>query len=297
MINIAFASSNEFTLPILKKLIESGDKYCVKLVITQPFPTNGRKVKNTIYDYAKENNISIWQPENINKELGSNLIGIDLVVTASFGQFITQSTIKTVKYGFINWHPSKLPLYRGATPIQSALYNGDKLTAVSWISMKNEMDAGDVFLQQDVVIEDEDNFITLANKVGIIGGLTVDIAIQNCIHKIYGIQNDAKATLCKKIEKEDKLVDPKQLTATQIYNHFRAYIAFPGTFIYNEYFEQIVKVRACKVVETNEIDGEFNPATHILCKENSILYLSEIILETGKSINFKGYQFVKTQAI
>jgi methionyl-tRNA formyltransferase len=302
--NIAFFSSSYFTLPILEAIFNSGK---LKLVVSSPEKENrGKKVINPILEFARKNSIEIWTPENINKELTTELDEIDLVITASYGQFLGKKVLSKTKNGFLNWHPSKLPAHRGASPIQSALINGETTTALSWIDMTSEMDAGLVYLQTEIPIKASDNFTTLAKRFGELGVQTWEQAVKNKLANKGGIQDETKATFCTKITKEQATVDPKTQTAGEIANHFRAFIEFPGTSFTDTKFGQI-KILDCKektylgeevVAENITMIGNWLinktnrvQEVYLRCSNKSLLTVKKIQLATGKTMNFQGYNF------
>jgi methionyl-tRNA formyltransferase len=304
---IAFFSSSNFALPIAKKLLELG---FLKLIVSAPEKTNrGKIVKNPILEFAQLNSIKTFEPENINLQLADELNDIDLVITASYGQFLGKKLLSKTKFGFLNWHPSKLPLYRGASPIQSSILNGDKITGLSWIDMTKDMDAGVIYLQQEIPIYSNDNFTTISNKLGHLGSLTVEKAIENKVQSISAIQDETKATFCSKIDKYSSLVDHQELTAEQINNHFRAYIEYPFTFIQDTKFGKI-KILDCKIKEDLDEEvvaenimmignwlinkkGEKNKKqkVYLRCANRSLLEVSKIQSDKGKNIDFQGYNF------
>jgi folate-dependent phosphoribosylglycinamide formyltransferase PurN len=155
----------------------------LKLIVTQPDRENrGKTLQNPISKWAKENQIQLFQPEKINKqsEEFTKLCQeneIETCILASFGQILSQKVLDTPKYGFINWHPSLLPKYRGATPMQSALAAGDKITGLTWLQMTKAMDAGDIYLQIPHQINESDTIVSLSQDMGVLGANTWSLPI------------------------------------------------------------------------------------------------------------------------
>lgn len=136
-----------------------------------------KEVLNPIHSFCKKNNIKILCPEKLNASVLdlNNFIGkesFDLGILASYGQIISSEILEIPKYGFLNWHPSQLPKYRGATPMQTTLLNGDRETGLSWLEMTKKMDAGDIWLQIPVKISPECDITDLINEMGTLGAKT-----------------------------------------------------------------------------------------------------------------------------
>ena len=226
-------------------------------------------------------------------------------MTASFGQLISQNLLSKPKYGFINWHPSLLPKYRGPTPMQSTILNQEKNYGLSWITMTKAMDAGNILLQLKNDLEPELDFDVMAGELGQIGGQTLTIAMLNQILNIGKEQDQNTATFCKKIEKQEQLINLLELTANQIMAHQKAFVRFPGTVFEDEYFGDKIKVMDCKVLEPIEIEGVEITKHHnwkvgktgkqqiafIECKDHTFLQINKIKLNTGKLVDLSGYQF------
>jgi methionyl-tRNA formyltransferase len=276
----------------------------LSLVVSQPDSDNrGKIVSNPVSKWAKENNLNLFIPENFNKSRHELNIEIDLAITASFGQIISEDSLNWSKNGFVNWHPSLLPKYRGATPMQSAIKNGDQESGLSWINMTKGLDEGDIFLQFNTNIE-QDNFVTLSQRLGELGAKTWAIAIVNKLVKKQLQQNESNITFCGKLTKEDRIVDPSNQTASEIYNQFRAYNIFPGTSFVDEYFGGEIKIIECSLYEANfefEQDSNYGnwqvtkdgkaQRVFLRCKDNTFLEILRIKLATGKDLNLSGYQF------
>lgn len=147
----------------------------LSLVISQPDRINRNKmVVNPISSWARSKQVVLETPLKINQEIASlqKQYEIQAGIVASFGQILNSKVLTWPTFDLINWHPSKLPKYRGPTPIQTALASGDFETALSWIKMSKKMDAGPIWLQLPVTIETSDTFDSLALKMGQLGATT-----------------------------------------------------------------------------------------------------------------------------
>jgi methionyl-tRNA formyltransferase len=277
-----------------------------QLVISQPDNINRNKsTPSPISQWALDNNIQLWKPENINAEENVLFGDLDLIITASFGQLISQKLLDKPKYGFINWHPSLLPKYRGPTPMQSTILNQEKQYGLSWITMTKAMDAGKVLLQLENELDPSLDFETMANQLGKLGAETLAIALLNQILDIGTEQDQSRVLFCKKIEKEQQLIKINELTASQIMAQQKAFIRFPGTVFEDKYFESKVRIMDCQVLDENLIKGievveyknwkvgkvDKKQIVFIECSNQSLLQIHKIKLGTGKLVDLSGYQF------
>lgn len=148
----------------------------LELVITQPDRLNRTKlVQNPVTKYCVNNQIPLYQPERINKEIEiykERMQGMDIAILASYGQILNQLVLDTPIFGFLNWHPSKLPLLRGPTPLQTTIVEGLQTTALSWLEMTRQMDAGDIWLQLEFEISNQIDINQLAERFSLIGSQT-----------------------------------------------------------------------------------------------------------------------------
>jgi methionyl-tRNA formyltransferase len=171
---VLFIGTSEFGIAPLRALIEHNRQ--ISAVITQQDKLAGRGRKllpSPIKVFAKNNNLKILQPPNINSSEIENFIlenKIDIGIIVSYGQIIKENIFSIPKYKMINIHPSLLPKYRGPSPIQTALLNGDKITGVTIIQINEKMDEGDIISQKEIPIELNDNYFTLHEKLSNIGG-------------------------------------------------------------------------------------------------------------------------------
>lgn len=229
---IIFMGTPDFGETALKQLIENHE---VILVVTQPDRKVGRKrvlTPTPIKEIALENNIEVFQPENI-KENFQRIIELEpeLIVTAAYGQFVPEEVLSCPKHGAINIHASLLPKYRGGSPIHSAIKNGDEFAGVSIMYMVKKMDAGDVLSQEKVRIENDDTALSMFSKLGIVGSELLSktiLSIQN--DDINAIKQDISAvTYAHNITREDEKINWNK-TAIEIDCHIRGYHSWPGTY-------------------------------------------------------------------
>jgi len=232
--NIIFMGTPQIAVPTLKKLIEENDTK-VTNIITQPDKKAGRgknKTKPIIKILAEKHKIEVLQPKN-KQELHTLLKtkNVDLFVVFAYGMIIEKQTLEIPKYGAINIHTSLLPQYRGASPIQQSLLNGDKETGITIIQINEKMDEGNIIFQKKVKINQNDNSEKLSKKLS-------ELAEDNIIEIIKKIekneikpkkQDKNKISYCKKIKKSDGKINWNQNGET-IINTIRAFTPWPSAY-------------------------------------------------------------------
>ncbi|MFH1684469.1 MAG: methionyl-tRNA formyltransferase, partial [Candidatus Margulisiibacteriota bacterium] len=165
----------------------------------------------------------------------------DVIVVVAYGKILPKEIIDIPKYGCINVHASLLPKYRGAAPMQWALLNGEKETGITIMKIDELLDTGDIILQEKVKISEDDNSITLSQKLFAAGGKLLIKAlkqIENGEVK-YTQQNDAQATNAPAIAKESGELDWRK-SALEIHNRVRAMIPWPVAHTF--YKEKLLKI-------------------------------------------------------
>lgn len=153
-------------------------KIQLMLIVSQPDRVNhGKTVSNPVVKWSRERELLLFTPNKINKELEDmNIVlagkKIDMAILASFGQILSEVVLEYPSFGFVNWHPSLLPKYRGPTPMQTALASGDTTTGLSWLEMTKAMDAGDIWLQLEFELGPKIDFKSLADQMAELGANT-----------------------------------------------------------------------------------------------------------------------------
>jgi methionyl-tRNA formyltransferase len=222
----------------LKELINSEFKPI--LVISQTDKAKGRNLKiepTPVKQIALENNIEVFQPENINDtESIKYLKGFnpELFITFAYGNFLSRSLRQIAKYGAINIHPSILPYHRGADPIRSTILNGDEYTGVSIFKLNNKMDAGDIISQEKFLIDNEPSFYELEDYLSRKCSAMIIPVIKKleCLNRDgLSKQDNSIATYTKKIDRGD-LIANFELNAVEFLRRMRAYCYEPGYYCY-----------------------------------------------------------------
>ena len=250
-LNFTFFGTPDVASETLEILKQNG--YLPWLIITAPDRPKGRKMIVTpppVKTWAIENNIPYIQPENITPSVFSqtestyNLkpITYNLFIVVAYGKILPEEIINAPKFGSINIHYSLLPKYRGASPVESVILNGDTETGISIQKMEYKMDSGPILAQEKVKIFPDEKAPELRKRLIKIGGellvktlntLAPPLPSPKEREKFAGgeKQDESKATFCKKIKKEDGLIDLND-DPIKNYNKFRAYAGWPRTFFF-----------------------------------------------------------------
>lgn len=229
---IIFMGTSEFAVPVLEKLLAN---YQITAVVTRPDKPAGREKELTespIKRLAVKNNLPVFQPENLKNDIEKiRELNPDLIIVVAYGKIIPKKIIEIPKFGIINIHPSLLPKYRGPSPIQTAILNGEKKTGVSIMLIDEEMDHGPILANQESGIGNNDTAETLSKKLSILGAdLLITILPNYFSGKVKPREQDHReATFTKIITREDGQVDWSK-TPEEIERQFRALTSWPGIF-------------------------------------------------------------------
>ena len=248
--NIFFAGTPNSAAEILKSLA-SNSLFNIKGVITQPDKKGKRgnqRIESPVSIMANSLKIQTYKPNNLTKEQIQNDIDItnaDILLVVAYGNlipaWILESNIKA-----INIHYSLLPSYRGASPIQSSLLNNDKKTGITFMQMSEDLDAGKVIKCFEVPINKNDNKSSLEKKLTKLSILNLEKVVTDFYsNKIIPVDQDhEKATYCKKISKEDSIINFKE-SAEKIFAKFRAYNEWPGICFLHK--NKVIKIHGLEV--------------------------------------------------
>ncbi|HRY83407.1 MAG TPA: methionyl-tRNA formyltransferase [Candidatus Cloacimonadota bacterium] len=279
---IIFVGTSEFACPSLLELASRKD-YQIPLVVSQPDKPAGRNLKlcpSPVSALARDLNLPLECPEQISApEFVDRISALqpDLIITASYGGMLGKALRHAAPLGAINLHPSLLPKYRGASPIQEALRNGDSFTGISIFRLSARMDAGPILAQKAFPIAESENYAELHDRLASEAAIMLMELLDNLQEReiIPEPQDEAIASYCHKIEKQDMLINWKQ-SAVSIVNLIRSLAPSPAAFQYLE--DQPIKfIRAS--VSTEKSAGE--PGT-----------IQELVKNTGFTINTGDYQLL-----
>ena len=287
---IIYLGTPDFAVAPLKKIIECG--FEVVAVVSQPDRPVGRKreiLPTPVKAAAMEYNIPVYQFEKIRNEYEVlKDLKADIMITCAYGQILTREVLELTPKGVYNIHASLLPKYRGASPIQSCILNGDKVTGVTVMKTDIGVDTGDIVLTAQTEITPQETAGELFDRLSVIGGEVIVEAL-SLIEKgeeTYTCQNEAEATHCKMINKADCVID-FNLSAEQIVNKIRAlnpapiaYTRFNGKNLKIYKAEEVnCKGEAGIVLQADKANGLI-----IACKESAIKVI-ELQEEGGKRMS------------
>lgn len=211
---IAFFGTSSFAVPALTSLADAGHE--VAVVVTQPDRPSGRGryIKfGPVKQAALDLNIPILQPNRVKssdfQEEFASFGGFDAAVCAAFGQIIPKNVLDIPRFGFINIHPSLLPKYRGAAPIQRAIMAGEEVTGMTIMQMDAGLDTGPIFMQRQCPIYPSENAGELSVRLSLMGAeMTLEVLESLGSGKLTPQpQNDDLATYALPIELEDTIIN------------------------------------------------------------------------------------------
>lgn len=251
-----------FSIPALQKLINADDVQLVGVYTMPPREAKrGQKVlKSPIHELALLHDIPVFTPVTLKTPDQQDIfqsLKADIALIVAYGLILPKNIIESTKFGCVNIHPSLLPKYRGAAPVQSALLNGDKETGVTIIQMDEGVDSGDILLQEKYQLEQGDDYPVLAEKFADTGARLALKAIRGVVNDNGEVkkikQNHSGATISKKIMKSDAKIDLDQ-GVTQILNKVRAFNDFITSFI--EFRGEKIKIFKAREVVASENASE-----------------------------------------
>ncbi len=291
---VVFWGTPDFAVESLKALLNS--KHQVLAVVTQPDKPKGRGKKLTpppVKVLAQKYGIPVFQPEKVkgNRDLYEKLkkLDPDIFVVVAYGKILPKEIIELPKYKTINVHASLLPEYRGAAPIQRAIMEGKKKTGVCIMEITEQLDAGDIYSCVEIPILEEDDIITVHNKLAK-AGADLLIEVLDKIEKgeiTKTPQEDSKATYAKPIKKEEGKIDWNR-PARDIFNQIRALKVWPKAF--TNFRDKQIKILEAEVLDESSTG---NPGEIV-----QIIKGKGFVVQTGKGkILIKKLQFPNSKPI
>ncbi len=233
--NIVFLGTPDFALPSLEALIKS--PHSISAVVTNPDRPGDKLRLNVppVKQLALSAGLKVLQYSNIRKEGVEDIRNIapDLMVTAAFGQILSEELLTLPRFGVINVHGSLLPAYRGASPVQQAILNGDSITGITIMRTAYAVDSGDIILQKSTEIKEDETAGELFERLSKLGASALIEAI-GLIEKgeaVYVPQNHSVATFCRMLTKESGLIDFSKGT-NELHNFIRALNPWPTAYTY-----------------------------------------------------------------
>ena len=292
---ILFFGTDDVSLAALETLLISNAN--IVGVVTKPDLPSGRK-KEIIYSPIKttaiKKNIKLFQPEKLKNNIDEILsTKPNMILVCSYGKIIPKQIIDYPEYKCINIHPSLLPKYRGATPIESAILNCDKITGLSFMVMSPQLDAGDIINQVKIKIDDRETGTSLREKVK----KSIRDYLTNNLDKLFDknikttIQDETKVIFVNPITREDEKIDWKtsakliDAKIRALYDKRIAYTIINGLNI-KVYEANIVDGLNIEKPSCGEIVDINNQGIFVSCKDKTIC-LQKIQLPGKKPANVK----------
>lgn len=306
---VIFFGSDGICIPVLEYLYNQGmEKWELVAIVSQPDSKTGRGrlvQSNPVSLYAKDNGIRLFQPNKPNEEL-INWIkenSIDLSFVMAYGHFLSKALRSSTSLGCYNFHGSILPKYRGASPIETAIASGDQTTGITLMKVEAGMDAGPIADTEMCKIEINDTSLILREKLANKVVALLERNIEKLINKNINFvaQKDEGIVYCRKLTKSDGLID-FNLSAKEIYNRWRAFYSWPGTYFF--YHNKRIKVGLVELVKDYESKLEKNYKVGAILESKNrlligtkkgIISLAMLQKEGGKMLKakefLKGFEF------
>ena len=287
---IIFFGTEDFSCASLEALIEHN--YNVIAVVTKPDSKKGRGQKLSspqVKSIAQAHNIPVWQPTKLS-DIADDIKKLQPVagVLVSYGRIIPQRIIDLFSPGIINVHPSLLPKYRGPSPIESAIANGDHSTGVSIMQLSGDMDAGPVYHQVDFHLAKYQTGPHLANKLARTGASELVASLDEILSGNLKPrpQNDLEAIYCNLLTRADGDLHPNKQTAQEAERKVRAYLGFPRTRLDYDGKSLIITKAHVATKPKTPLDAAF--------KDGDFLIIDELVAPSGKTMSaeafLKGYK-------
>ena len=256
--NILYAGTPNSSAEILKYLAQN-NSIKVKGVITQPDKAGkrGNKLNDSpVSLMANSYDLDLFKPHKLNnKDFKEKIkiLEVDFLIVVAYGKILPKWLLELPSVSSINIHFSLLPKYRGASPIQSALLNGDKETGITFIEMSEKLDSGDIISTEKTKIFMDDNKVKLETRltgmsIKKINNVLIESAKQN---KSSIKQDDSNASYCQRILKVDSITNFND-TSVNIFNKFRAFIEWPGLAFYHN--DTLIKIHGLEVLDQINTD-------------------------------------------
>lgn len=287
----------DFAAGILKSIYEAGHN--VLLVVTQPDKPKGRGKEmavSAVKAYAESVNLPVFQPERIKSEEAVEKLReykADVFVVAAFGQILSKEILDMPRSGCINVHASLLPKYRGASPIQWAIMEGEKVSGVTIMYMNEGLDTGDMLLKKEVIIEDHDTGESLHDKLMEAGEALILTALEDIkkgnISPVKQI--DEESSYAKLLTKQMGELDFNK-DAASLERLIRAFTPWPGTYTFIN--GKMLKVLEAAIIkdDSDAVNGCVYAADkngiRIKCQKDSLL-VTRVQLEGKKKMDVRDF--------
>ena len=266
---LIFLGTPDFAVPSLKKIAESNHE--IIAVVTQPDRPRNRGVMSPspVKETALELGLKVLQYERISREGVEDIKNLnpDIMVTCAFGQILSRELLAIPKYGVINEHASLLPKYRGSSPIQWCVINGEKETGVTIMKTAYEVDSGDILFADKTFIGEDETAGELFDRLSILAADSIIKALDLIENgkANFAPQNHNEATFCKMLTKADGLIDWSK-SAQQIKDFVRGMNPWPCA--YTKLDGMVYKMHKVSV-QKNNLSG--NAGQIVMADKNGLI--------------------------
>ena len=294
-LNLLFMGTPEISAYVFEQMILDG--YHFVGLVAQPDHPVGRKgiiEKVPTKVIAEKYNIPVFQPIKIRKDFSfMDNLKVDLVITLAYGQIVPQGFLDIPRFGCLNLHGSLLPKLRGASPVQTALINNEKVTGVTLMEMVAAMDAGRMYGKKEVIIEEDDNATSLFKKISEAAkDLVLELLPKYVNGELEGIpQNEEEVTFCSLIKPEQEKLDLSK-DILEVYGYIRGLSDEPGAYLYLNNLK--IKIYKAKVIndivdhEVGEIVKADKNGLYFQAKDGQIA-IEELQKEGKKRMDYRSF--------
>lgn len=275
-----------FAVPTFQSLLESAHE--IPLLVTRPISDSGKRrksVANPTRDVGEAANLEIFDPPSINTPDAIEKLQSykpDLFVVCDYGQILSRECLGVARLGGINLHGSLLPKYRGAAPINWAVFHGDTKLGITVIHMTRKLDAGPALQFADLTATEEETAEDLEPRLAELGVPAVHAAIEllenwDGVSPIGVKQNPELATKAPRLNKSDGAIDWSR-SRTEIINQIRAFQPWPGSYTnWNRSKGQPIRIivhKACRVSDLDEFNSEVQPGQACLSTKSDLAVMT-----------------------
>ncbi len=284
-----FMGTPTFALNSLNTMISLGIE--IALVVTKEDARQGRKMKtgeSPVKIRAREAQLDILQPSSLRDQETIDIIrniNPDVIVVTAYGKVLPKEILDIPKYGCINVHASLLPKYRGASPINSSILNGDNITGITTMYMNEKLDEGDIILQDEVNIEIDDNSQTLTEKLAKLSEKTLENTLKMILMNIEIPrieQDETKSSYCSLLSKEMGHINYYK-TADEIINTIRGLQPWPCA--YSFYGENSFKIFSAEKTDEKSVN---QPGTIVQSSKDKLIIATSTYNISIKELQLSG---------
>ncbi len=294
-LNLLFMGTPEISAYVFEQMILDG--YHFVGLVAQPDHPVGRKgiiEKVPTKVIAEKYNIPVFQPIKIRKDFSfMDNLKVDLVITLAYGQIVPQGFLDIPRFGCLNLHGSLLPKLRGASPVQTALINNEKVTGVTLMEMVAAMDAGRMYGKKEVIIEEDDNATSLFKKISEAAkDLVLELLPKYVNGELEGVpQDENEVTFCSLIKPEQEKLDLSK-DILEVYGYIRGLSDEPGAYLYLDNQKlKIFKAKIANDLVTAEVGTivQADKRGLLLQCQNGQLAILELQKEGKKRMDYKAF--------